>query len=73
VTGGQPAIVVATTAAGGQVATGGTPASSDTENKKPDSGGGCAVGGWLSVRALGPWLLAGIFGAIVMLARRRRR
>jgi hypothetical protein len=30
-------------------------------------------GGWLSAKALGPWLLAGLFGAIVMLARRRRR
>jgi hypothetical protein len=30
------------------------------------------VGGWPSAKALGPWLLAGLFGAIVMLARRRR-
>ena len=41
---------------------------------KPDDSSGCAVGGgWLSAKALGPWLLAGLFGAIVMLARRRRR
>jgi hypothetical protein len=31
------------------------------------------VGGWLSTKALGPWILAGLFGAAVMLARRRRR
>jgi hypothetical protein len=31
------------------------------------------VGGWFSAKTFGPWLLAGLFGAIVMLARRRRR
>jgi hypothetical protein len=31
------------------------------------------VGGWLSVKAFGPWLLAGLFGLVVTLARRRRR
>ena len=40
---------------------------------KPSDSSGCAVGGWLSVKAVGPWLLAGLFGVIVTLARRRRR
>jgi hypothetical protein len=39
---------------------------------KPSDSSGCAVGGWLSAKALAPWLLAGLFGAIVTLARRRR-
>jgi hypothetical protein len=40
---------------------------------KPSDSSGCAVGGWLSAKALGPWLLAGLFGVVVTLARRRRR
>jgi hypothetical protein len=66
---------------GGQVMTGGRVATSGTtgtgtstsQDKPKESGGGCAMGGWLSAKALGPWLLAGLFGAMVMLARRRRR
>ena len=33
---------------------------------------GCAIGGRLA-RTVGPWLVAGLFGACVMLARRRPR
>jgi len=58
----------------GLAATGGTGSTSASNAGKPDdSSSGCSVGGWLSVKALGPWLLAGLFGAIVTLARRRRR
>ena len=39
----------------------------------PSDSSGCTVGGWLSTKALAPWLLASLFGAIVILARRRRR
>jgi hypothetical protein len=53
----------ATTGAGGAIA---------NDAGKPNDSSGCAVGGWLSANTLGPWLLAGLFGAIVMLARRRR-
>jgi hypothetical protein len=35
------------------------------------SSGGCAIAG-LPPRTFGPWLLAGAFGAIVLIARRRR-
>jgi hypothetical protein len=80
VTGGQSA-VTSTPAAGGAIAVGGAGAApaggaagtSGSDRGKPDNSSGCAVGGWLSAKALGPWLLAGLFGAIVMLARRRRR
>ncbi len=40
-----------------------------TDTKDDDSG--CSVGG-SAARSLGPWLLAGLFGAAVMLIRRRR-
>ena len=58
--------------AGGQGGTGGAGGASGSDAGKPSDSSGCAVGGWLSAKALGPWLLAGLFGAIVMLARRRR-
>jgi hypothetical protein len=55
--------------------TGGTGGLGGSAIKPNDSNysSGCAVGGWLSAKALGPWLLAGLFGAVVALARRRRR
>ena len=79
-TGGQSALT-STPATGGATAVGGAgvaPAggaggTSGSDRGKPDDSSGCAVGGWLSAKALGPWLLAGLFGMIVMLARRRRR
>jgi hypothetical protein len=40
---------------------------------KSSDGSGCAVGGWVSVKALGPWILAGLFAALVALRPRRRR
>jgi hypothetical protein len=81
-TGGQSA--VASAPAGGQggvspaggggyiAATGGAGGLGGSDIKPSDSSG-CAVGGWLSAKALGPWLLAGLFGVAVTLARRRRR
>ena len=74
--GGQ-SVIVSAPPAGGTIAVGlssatpGTSGAVDTGEPKKSSG--CAVGGWLSANTLGPWLLAGLFGAIVMLARRRRR
>jgi hypothetical protein len=50
----------------------GTTRTGSETNAENDSSG-CAVGGWVSAKTLGPWLLAGLFGAIVMLARRQRR
>jgi hypothetical protein len=38
----------------------------------PADSSGCAMGGRLA-RTVGPWLAAGLFGAAVMLARRRPR
>jgi len=71
-TGGQGGGLVAGDS--GTVGTGGAGGTSGSDRGKPDDSSGCAVGGgWLSAKALGPWLLAGLFGAIVMLARRRRR
>jgi hypothetical protein len=72
-------IVASAPAAGGTIAVGLSStaatagAGSAVDAGKPNDSGGCAVGGWLSANTLGPWLLAGLFGAIVMLARRRRR
>jgi hypothetical protein len=40
--------------------------------KLGDSGCSCRVGGWASARVIGPWLLAGVFSAVVTLLRRRR-
>ena len=70
-TGGQGGVSVA----GGSAiaAAGGAGGSGGSDGSQPDNSTGCAVGGWLSAKALAPWLLAGLFGAIVMLARRRRR
>jgi len=69
-TGGQSGVLAAAgtslTATSGAGGTGGS-------DIKPSDSSGCAVGGWLSAKALGPWLLAGLFGVIVTLARRRRR
>jgi hypothetical protein len=56
----------------GMAATGAAGGTSGSDVKPSDSSG-CAVGGWLSAKALGPWLLAGLFGVVVTLARRRRR
>ena len=42
-----------------------------TTSSKSNNGGGCAMGG-AAARALGPWLLAGVFGVLVSLIRRRR-
>jgi hypothetical protein len=56
----------------GMAATGAAGGTSGSDSKPSDSSG-CAVGGWLSAKALGPWLLAGLFGVVVTLARRRRR
>jgi hypothetical protein len=63
---------VSATGGSGIAATGGAGGTSGSDAGKPSDSSGCAVGGWLSAKALGPWLLAGLFGAIVMLARRRR-
>jgi hypothetical protein len=78
-TGGQ-SVVTSAPPAGGNFAMGGsgmaaTGAAGGTSGSdiKPSDGSGCAVGGWLSAKALGPWLLAGLFGVVVTLARRRRR
>jgi hypothetical protein len=50
-----------------------SPPTAAPDANTPSDSSGCAVGGWLSVKALGPWLLAGLFGVVVTLARRRRR
>jgi hypothetical protein len=77
-TGGQ-SVVASAPAAGGTIAVGLSSATTGAggaianDAGKPNDSSGCAVGGWISAKALGPWLLAGLFGAIVMLARRRRR
>jgi len=78
-TGGQ-SVVTSAPPAGGNFAMGGsgmavTGAAGGTSGSdvKPSDSSGCAVGGWLSAKALGPWLLAGLFGVVVTLARRRRR
>jgi hypothetical protein len=76
--GGQ-SVVASVPAAGGNIAVGLSSATTGAggaianDAGKPNDSSGCAVGGWISAKALGPWLLAGLFGAIVMLARRRRR
>jgi hypothetical protein len=57
----------------GSAAAGGAGGTSGSDAGKPNDSSGCAVAGWLSAKALGPWILAGLFGAAVMLARRRRR
>jgi hypothetical protein len=69
--GGQAGI----SAAGGSgiAATAGAGGTSGSDAGKPNDSSGCAVGGWVSARALGPWLVAGLFGVMVMLVRRRRR
>jgi hypothetical protein len=79
-TGGQNAVASAPAAGGslavggsGMAATAGAGGTRGSDVGKPSNSSGCAVGGWLSVRALGPWLLAGLFGVVVTLARRRRR
>jgi hypothetical protein len=57
----------------------GTGTASATATDGPDArlakNGGCScdLGGWSAAQALGPWLLAGVFGAMVLLFRRRRR
>ena len=78
-TGGR-SVVTSPPPAGGNFAMGGsgmaaTGAAGGTSGSdvKPSDSSGCAVGGWLSAKALGPWLLAGLFGVVVTLARRRRR
>ena len=78
-TGGQSVVTSAPPAGGnfamggsGMAATGAAGGTSGSDSKPSDSSG-CAVGGWLSAKALGPWLLAGLFGVVVTLARRRRR
>jgi hypothetical protein len=48
-----------------------SPSSSDPDKSKESSG--CAVGGWISTRALGPWIVAGLFAGLVALRRRRGR
>jgi hypothetical protein len=40
--------------------------------KLGDSGCSCRMGDWADAKAIGPWLLAGMFGAVVALLRRRR-
>jgi hypothetical protein len=71
-------IVASAPAAGGTIAVGLSSiaatagAGSAVDAGKPNDSSGCAVGGRLSANTLGPWLLAGLFAAIVMLARRRR-
>lgn len=40
--------------------------------KLGDSGCSCRIGDWASAKTIGPWLLAGLFGAVVTLVRRRR-
>jgi hypothetical protein len=73
-TAGQSTTAPATggTNSGGAVTAGTGGTGGNDQNNQSDSGG-CAVAGWLSVKTFGPWLLASLFGAIVMLARRRRR
>ena len=76
-TGGQ-SVVATISAAGGSLSMGGASSAGGAggtsgSDIKPNDSSGCAVGGWLSVKALGPWLLAGLFGVVVTLARRRRR
>ncbi|HJX66178.1 MAG TPA: hypothetical protein VJ860_19740 [Polyangia bacterium] len=78
-TGGQ-GVVTSAPPAGGNLAMGGSAIAATGgagglggSDIKPSDSSGCAVGGWLSAKALGPWLLAGLFGVVVTLARRRRR
>jgi hypothetical protein len=44
-----------------------------TDDKSKDDEGWCAIGGKLTVKRLGPWLMAGAFSLLFLLGRRRRR
>lgn len=45
----------------------------NSNDDKANDSSGCAVGGWVSPKTLGPWIVAGLFAAMVALRRRRRQ
>lgn len=77
-TGSSTGTSIATTADTTAQQTGVTTSTSATQDAGPvaanlgESGCSCRIGDWAQAKAIGPWLLAGMFGVVVSLARRRR-
>jgi hypothetical protein len=49
-----------------------TGTTTQTDDKSKGDDGWCAIGGKLTAKRLGPWLLAGAFSLLFLFGRRRR-